>query len=75
MLFDNDNRFVNIFLLWNLCFENVLKILLEKVTGRSKFFIISERQSSLTSIFRDRNPTLQEEAIPHIVCIALPDCG
>jgi len=34
-----------------------------KVSGRSNVFIISERQSSFSNKFYDRNQTLQAEAI------------
>jgi len=49
--------------------EKVLKIFLEKVSGRSNVFIISKCQSSLNNKFYDRNETLQAEAISSIVRI------
>jgi len=39
---------------------------LEKLSGRSKVFIIFKRQSSLSNKFYDRNQTLQAEAISNI---------
>jgi len=51
-----------------LCFgillEKILKIVLEKISGRSNVFIISKRQSSLSSTFYDGKQTLQAEEIP-----------
>jgi len=46
-------------------FEN----LLERLSGRSNVFIISELQSSLSNKFYDRKQTLQVEAISDIVRI------
>jgi len=46
-----------------------LKFCLRKVSERSNVFIISERQSSLSNKFYDRNQMLQAEAISNIVGI------
>jgi len=45
------------------------EILLKKLSGRSKVFIIFKRQSSLSNKFYDRDQTLQAEAIPDVVRI------
>ena len=54
------------------CLRKILKIFLENVSERSNIFIISERQSSLSNKFYDRNQTLQAEAIVTIVRIDWP---
>jgi len=76
MIFDTDQRFVKLLQNWSphLLFlkcslKKFLKIFLEKVSGRSNFFIISKRQSWLNNKFYARNQTLQGEAISSIVRI------
>ena len=53
--------------------KKVLKVFWKMFLERSNIFIISERQSSLSNKFYDRNQTMQAEKISDIVFIDWPD--
>jgi len=54
------------FLFFEVLLENSFENFLNNLSERSNIFIISERQSSLSNKFYDRNQTLQAEAISNI---------
>jgi len=63
-LLQNRSPEVSHLLCFRILLEKILKIVLEKISGRSNVFIISKRQSSLSSTFYDGKQTLQAEEIP-----------
>jgi len=54
------------FLFFEVLLEKSFENFLNNLSERSNIFIISERQSSLSNKFYDRNQTLQAEAISNI---------